>query len=61
MKTERELTYEERSIWGECPVCKASHGDKCYPTGIHLGCNITKGVHLGRLQKAPTKMKITYS
>lgn len=55
----RELTVEERMEWGICPVCKATHGQKCLPAiGAHLGRNIygetiTAGAHLGRLQRAP--------
>ena len=61
---ERDLTYIERSKWGECPVCHAAHGEACDPNqGLPLGhCSISglspeNGVHLGRLQRAPRRVR----
>lgn len=57
----KELTYEERATWGDCPVCKVGHGEWCNgDVGISLGLNVMgeppeKGVHISRLQKAPTR------
>ena len=58
---EHELTFEERSVWGECPVCRAPDGEPCYPEiGIHLGAKADgsslqrgEGAHLARLNAAP--------
>jgi hypothetical protein len=56
-----DLTYDERSTWGTCPVCKATEGNPCHlEVGFSLGVNIngerpTKGVHLGRLNNAPER------
>ena len=55
----RKLTYEERAVWGECPVCHAKHGEKCdFSVGIPLGVNVNgehpkDGAHFGRLMNAP--------
>ena len=60
----REATYEERSIWGTCPACGAKHGEKCDPLiGFSFGVNVgggwpTEGAHLGRLQRAPLKVRL---
>lgn len=60
----RDATYEERSTWGECPVCKAPHGQRCDPNvGFSLGVNIngerpSEGAHLGRLQRAPARVQL---
>lgn len=59
----RELTYEERATWGECPVCHVSHGQRCDGNvGIALGRTVngglpTDGVHMGRLRQAPMKVR----
>jgi hypothetical protein len=61
----RELTYEERMVWGECPVCKAPDGQPCYAeVGLHLGVKgdgsrlkTGEGVHMARLRNAPEKVK----
>ena len=58
-----ELFYEERAVWGECPVCHAKPGQKCYPTCFFLGLTVgglppEDGAHLGRLQRAPFKIEI---
>ena len=58
---ERDLTFDERATWGECPVCHASHGEYCHAEfGTHLGSQLKtgEGAHLGRLQSAPSKIKI---
>lgn len=60
----KELSYEERATWGDCPVCKATHGQKCSPdVGIPLGHTVdgsppNDGVHLGRLQRAPKAVRL---
>ncbi len=60
----RELTYAERATWGECPVCHAPHGEWCngevgIPLGRTLSGNLpSDGVHLGRLQRAPARVKV---
>lgn len=57
----KELTYEERATWGECPICQAKHGEWCDGMrGIAVGRTVDggvpeNGVHLGRLNKAPFK------
>jgi hypothetical protein len=57
----RDLTYEERATWGECPVCHAKDGEWCngivglsYATGVP----VEHGVHLGRLRAAPFRIRI---
>lgn len=60
----RESTWAERSTWGECPVCAAPNGQPCDPDqGIPLGRNINGdvprgGVHLARLQRAPSYVEL---
>lgn len=60
----REATFEERATWGECPACHAKHGEWCNPdVGFPLGMNIhgkcaENGVHLGRLQRAPSRVRL---
>lgn len=60
----RETTYEERATWGTCPVCAAEHGMRCDSNvGIALGRNVngdapTEGAHLGRLQRAPMRVRL---
>jgi hypothetical protein len=60
----RELTYQERATWGECPVCHAKHGEWCNGAyGIALGRNVNgelpeQGAHLGRLQRAPKRVRM---
>lgn len=59
----RQLTNDERFVWGECPVCHAKHGEKCHPeVGFALGVSIsggrpTEGAHLGRLSLAPERVR----
>jgi hypothetical protein len=59
----RELRPEERMVWGECPVCKAKHGEPCNSdVGFALGMNVngkrpSEGAHLGRLQYAPRRVR----
>jgi len=62
----RETTFEERATWGECPVCKAPHGDWCRAEiGVQLGRRVDgrhmetgEGVHLARLQRAPMRVRL---
>lgn len=61
----RELSWDERIRWGECPVCKAPDGKYCHAdVGLQLGRRVDgrrmedgEGAHLGRLQRAPKKVK----
>lgn len=59
----RNLEYAERAKWGTCPVCKAPHGKSCRPEiGLHMGFTVDgrppkDGVHLGRLNAAPFKVR----
>ena len=61
---ERELSYEERAVWGTCPVCQADPGQECDPDqGVPLGWTASGGItdgraHLGRLRLAPRKVKL---
>lgn len=60
----KELTFEERATWGECPICHAKDGEKCNPDeGFFATLSVAKvplgGAHLGRLQKAPFKVRIS--
>jgi hypothetical protein len=57
--TIRDLTFEERSVFGECPVCKAKDGEPCDSRkGINLADG-NEGAHLGRLIRAPRRVAIT--
>lgn len=59
----RELTYEQRATWGKCPVCLAPHGERCNGVGSpQLGHSVNggpihQGVHLGRIQRAPIRVR----
>ena len=61
----RELSYEDRATWGECPVCSAPHGEWCHSEiGLQLGVKVGggrlqtgEGAHLARLQNAPRKVR----
>lgn len=63
---QRELTFEERATWGECPVYRAKDGEWCHSeVGWQLGRKVSggqlqtgEGVHLGRLQKATVQVKL---
>ncbi len=56
---ERDLTTAERMVYGECPVCGAPDGEPCSPeVGFKVGIGGDgTGAHLGRLQKAPIRVK----
>lgn len=60
----RDTTYAERATWGECPVCKAQHGEPCNPDiGFSVGLTSAglpprDGAHLGRLQHAPRRIEL---
>jgi hypothetical protein len=64
MGERRLATYAERATWGTCPACKAEPGQPCNSdVGIALGANIdgqrpSEGVHLGRIQRAPTYVQL---
>lgn len=57
----RELSFDERCKWGECPACHAKHGEYCdADIGAQLGVRADgrrmrtgEGAHMGRLQRAP--------
>lgn len=59
----RELTSAERMKYGDCPVCHAKHGQPCDANiGIPLGMSVNgqpplDGAHLGRLQRAPVRVR----
>jgi len=57
-----ELTYDERATWGTCPICNATPGQWCDgEIGLRFGGQIPHhGVHIARLQAAPTKRVISY-
>lgn len=60
---ERELTFDERATWGDCPACGVQHGESCHhEVGFALGVSPgggrpTEGAHFGRLQRAPFRVK----
>lgn len=62
---ERELSFDERARWGECPVCKAPDTEPCRAeVGIQLGTKLDgsqlktgEGAHLARLQRAPYRVR----
>jgi hypothetical protein len=49
-----DLTYDQRAVWGTCPVCRAKHGELCrlYAEGAH------KWTHSERIQQAPQRVRI---
>lgn len=49
----RELSYDERASWGECPSCGAKHGEWCKDAKQ----GPQHGVHLGRLTNAPLAVR----
>jgi len=59
----RELTFDERARWGECPVCHAKDGEACnryvaIPLGVAAdGGPPANGAHLGRLNAAPQRVR----
>lgn len=50
----RELTYQERATWGQCPICQAEPGVACTDAAF----NQKQGVHLGRLIRAPRTLEV---
>lgn len=62
---ERDLSFEDRMRWGECPVCKAPDGTACYAAvGVQLGQRVDgrpmqdgEGAHLARLTNAPFRVR----
>jgi hypothetical protein len=61
----RVLTFEERIRWGDCPICEAKDGEPCHAeVGLQLGTRADgsriptgAGVHLGRLERAPIRVR----
>lgn len=52
----REVSFNERARWGECPVCGAKDGEACDSNHPYDGARLGR-THLGRLQRAPFKVK----
>lgn len=54
------LTYEERSTWGECPICGAKAGVPCTPdTPANAPAEFTDtGAHVARLVNAPFSIAV---
>lgn len=50
--TSRRLSWEERRTWGECPVCRAPHGEPC-SSDLVEGAKSPAGAHIARLAVAP--------
>lgn len=48
-KEKKELTLEERMVYGECPWCEAKHGEPCKRKG---------DVCLPRLANAPKYVEV---
>lgn len=59
-----DLTWNQRIVWGRCPVCSAAPGERCHANvGLTLGVGVdggppVDGVHLGRLNAAPARVRI---
>lgn len=60
----RELSFEERARWGECPVCHARDGEACNDAaGDELGMfypyfyDVDKRVHFVRVLNAPLEVR----
>lgn len=62
---ERELSLQERFVWGECPICHAPDGEPCSAdVGLQFGVRVDgqrmkdgDGAHMGRLQLAPFRVR----
>lgn len=52
MSESLRLSWEERRKWGECPVCRAPHGEPCFSDLVE-GRTSLAGAHLARLHLAP--------
>ena len=49
----RKLSMHDRHVWGKCPVCGVSDGERCIPA---CADNLTDGpeaAHIARLINAP--------
>lgn len=63
MVNRRSLTYEERAVWGICPICREAPGvpcDKDFGIGVFnpLGMRLSQGgAHMARLEAAPTEIQ----
>lgn len=52
----RKLTYDERAVWGVCPVCGAKPGKPCIKMTTDWKPSKllqAKGAHMARLVNAP--------
>ena len=62
----KHLTYDERAVWGRCPICYAENGQPCKPVCPDVPCAICgypaggpclqqeqPGTHIARLVNAP--------
>lgn len=66
LEATRELSFEERATWGDCPVCGAKRGEWCHAeVGFQFGHRIDGnpmktggGAHLGRMKNAPSKVRL---
>jgi hypothetical protein len=62
----RDLTVDERMVWGDCPVCHAKDGQPCLAeVGIQIGqkadgspIKTGEGAHVSRLLNAPRQVGI---
>ena len=56
----QKLGYEERAVWGLCPVCGAAPGQPCSPImGIPIAPEFGAiGTHAARLFNAPKEAAI---
>lgn len=59
----RELSFDERAKYGDCPVCDAKHGQACdgnigIPFGrTPSGSPPSDAAHLARLNEAPRRVR----
>lgn len=57
VKFKKKLTYEERAVFGTCPICAAAEGEVCRPeAGILLDAELGPGAHVARLLAAPKQI-----
>lgn len=58
----RELSFEERARWGECPVCHVKDGQACNWTiegelSLYYPYTTGPNAHYARVHNAPREVK----
>lgn len=50
-----DLTYDQRAVWGTCPVCRAKHGERCR---LYDALGTHEWTHTSRIEQAPARVRI---